>query len=34
MVKAGKAPTTIRNTVTIISQVYELARTEWGMTVS
>lgn len=31
MVKAGKAPTTIRNALTIISQVYELARTEWGM---
>lgn len=27
----GKAPTTIRNLTTIISQVYEKARTEWGM---
>lgn len=29
--KEGKAPTTIRNLATIISQVYETARAEWGM---
>jgi len=31
MVKDGKAPTTIRNLATIISQVYETAKNEWGM---
>ena len=31
MVAAGKAPTTIKNAITIISQVFELARTEWGI---
>ena len=30
-VKAGKAPTTVRNALTIISQVFETARIEWGM---
>lgn len=30
-VKAGKAPTTIRNVMTIISQVYVTAQIEWGM---
>ena len=30
-VAAGKAPTTIKNALTIISQVYQLAGTEWGM---
>ena len=29
--QAGKAPTTIKNALTIISQVYQLAATEWGM---
>jgi integrase len=28
---AGKAPTTIKNALTIISQVYQVAGTEWGM---
>ena len=31
LVKDGKAPTTIRNLATIISQVYETAKFEWGM---
>jgi len=31
MVADNKAPSTIRNLSTIISQVYEKARTEWGM---
>ncbi|MBL4614278.1 MAG: site-specific integrase [Magnetovibrio sp.] len=31
LVSMGKAPTTIRNMVTIISQVYETAKFEWGM---
>jgi len=30
-VAAGKAPTTVRNALTIISQVYQVAGTEWGM---
>jgi integrase len=30
-VAAGKAPTTIRNALTIISQVFQVAGTEWGM---
>ena len=28
---AGKAPATIRNALTIISQVYDVATSEWGM---
>ncbi|MEO5337254.1 MAG: site-specific integrase [Magnetospirillum sp. WYHS-4] len=31
LVEAGKAPTTIRNLASIISQVYETARCEWNM---
>lgn len=31
MVAVGKAPTTIKNAITIISQVFELVRTEWGI---
>jgi integrase len=31
LVQAGKAPTTIRNQLTIISQVFERARVEWKM---
>jgi integrase len=31
LVAAGKAPTTVRNAVTIISQVYKTAASEWGM---
>jgi len=31
LVDKSKAPTTIRNLATIISQVYETARAEWGM---
>ncbi|HEY9081471.1 site-specific integrase [Magnetovibrio sp.] len=31
LVSMGKAPTTIRNMTTIISQVYETAKYEWGM---
>ena len=30
-VAAGKAPTTVRNALTIISQVFQVAGTEWGM---
>jgi integrase len=30
-VAAGKAPTTVRNALTIISQVFQTAGTEWGM---
>jgi integrase len=30
-VAVGKAPTTIKNALMIISQVYQLAATEWGM---
>lgn len=30
LVKSGKAPTTVKNALTIISQVYETSRTEWG----
>jgi integrase len=30
-VAAGKAPTTVRNALTIISQVFQIAGTEWGM---
>jgi integrase len=30
-VVAGKAPTTVRNALTIISQVFQVAGTEWGM---
>jgi integrase len=30
--RAGKAPTTIKNAVTILSQVYKIAASEWGMT--
>jgi hypothetical protein len=29
--QAGNAPTTIKNALRIISQVYQLAATEWGM---
>ncbi len=28
---AGRAPTTVRNALTIISQVYQVAGTEWGL---
>lgn len=31
LITMGKAPTTIRNMATIISQVYETAKNEWGM---
>jgi len=31
LLKENKAPTTIRNLATIVSQVYETARQEWGM---
>jgi integrase len=30
-VAAGKAPTTVRNALTIISQIFQVAGTEWGM---
>lgn len=30
-VAAGKAPTTIKNALTIVSQVFQVAGTEWGM---
>src|SRR5215217_6687403 len=29
--KVGKAPTTIKNALAIISQIYRLAASEWGM---